>query len=127
MPSVIGFDNVGDMDVGTLIATCRARAGLSQRELAARAGTSAAAICLYESGERVPRLDTLDRIVSATGAALHIEVQHPEKIDLEANARALEKLLDLADRLPQRTESDEIEAPPFHVLAAGSLPDDGDA
>lgn len=58
------------MDVATFLRSCRSEAGLTQRQLADRAGTSAAAVCHYEQGTRVPRADTLVRLVAATGATL---------------------------------------------------------
>ena len=105
------------MDVATLIVRCRRQAGLSQRQLAELAGTSAAAICLYESGQRVPRVDTLTRLVAATGATLSMRATAPAGIDLAANGRKLEELLDLVDRLPRRS-APAITAPVFASLAA---------
>jgi len=46
------------------------RAGLSQRALAAAAGTSQPAIARYESGRGEPRADTLARLLAACGAEL---------------------------------------------------------
>lgn len=106
------------MDVATLVAACRRESGLTQRELAARAGTSAAAVCWYERGERVPRVDTLVRLVAATGASLRLVADPPAAIDLDANARALVDLLDLADHLPQHAAPD-LEAPVFAASARG--------
>ena len=103
------------MDAATLIARCREQAGLSQRALAERAKTSAAAICLYERGERVPRVDTLARIVAATGSTLELDAR-PARIDLAANARALEELLELSDHLPRRS-TDDLRFPVFRDLA----------
>jgi len=90
-----------------LIAGVRARSGLTQRALAERSGTSAAAICLYESGERTPRVDTLRRIVEAAGASLSFAVSWPSPptLDLHRNARVLEDVLGLADALPHRSRS----------------------
>ena len=59
---------------GNLIKLARRDAGLSQRELAKRAGTSQAAIAGYESGKRSPTLETLARIVRAAGQDLRIQV-----------------------------------------------------
>jgi transcriptional regulator with XRE-family HTH domain len=59
---------------GNLILIARRQSGLSQRELAARAGTSQGAIAQYESGKRSPSLDTLARIVRAAGQDLRIQV-----------------------------------------------------
>ncbi len=59
---------------GNLIKLARHDGGLSQRELAERAGTSQAAIAAYESGRRSPSLATLVRIVRAAGQDLRIQV-----------------------------------------------------
>ena len=103
------------MDAATLVRTCRLRAGLTQRELARRSGTSAAAVCLYERGDRVPRVDTLARLVAAAGATLELLAPAPT-IDVDANGRELAELLDLADRLPQRAGR-RIDGPVFAELA----------
>jgi transcriptional regulator with XRE-family HTH domain len=99
------------MDAATLLVSVRRRAGLSQRELARRARTSAAAVCLYERGERVPRVDTLERLVAAAGAALSVDAHIPD-IDVRARGEDLVAVLDLADQLPQR-HSPRLEFPPF--------------
>lgn len=64
-----------DGTAADIIRRSRQWAGLSQRELGARAGTSGPAISFYESGDRIPRVDTLERIVRATGARLTIAVE----------------------------------------------------
>lgn len=93
------------MDVGAIIEQARSRAELSQRDLADRAGTSGPAICFYENGDRMPRVDTLARIVAATGAQLTVAVEFDGSlVDPVDNARRLEDVLDLADALPQRHE-----------------------
>lgn len=116
--SVIASDNMALMDVATLLSRSRERAGLTQRELAARAHTSAAAICLYERGERVPRVDTLARILAAMDATLELEaIPAPSEIAAGANGRALEQLLDLADHLPRRSTR-QLRAPVFRDLAS---------
>ena len=90
---------------------------MSQRELARRASTSPAAVCLYERGERTPRTDTLARLVAATGSTLLLDAVPPsEAVDLEANGRVLEDLLELADHLPQRSD-EQLAFPPFRTLA----------
>lgn len=105
------------MDAATLLRGARTRAGLSQRDLARRAHTSPAAVCLYETGQRVPRVDTLARLVAAAGSTLELTAQPPvTAIDVEANALGLEELLDLADHLPQRHDA-ALRAPRFRDLA----------
>lgn len=59
---------------GNLVKLARHDAGMSQRDLARRAGTSQAAIAAYESGRRSPTLETLARIVRASGQDLRIQV-----------------------------------------------------
>lgn len=105
------------MDVATLLRSARLHAGMSQRALAEAAGTSAAAVCFYERGERVPRADTLVRLVAATGATLRWSTDPPAGIDVERNGRALVDVLELADALPGRRPPDEIAAPVFAALA----------
>jgi transcriptional regulator with XRE-family HTH domain len=105
------------MDVATLVSSVRRRAGLSQRELAARARTSAAAVCQYERGERIPRVDTLQRLVAAAGSSLTLAASAPPAIDLAANGRDLATVLGLADVLPQRHEP-ELRYPPVRELLA---------
>lgn len=59
---------------GNLIKLARRDAGLSQRELARRAGTSQATLSAYEAGRKSPSLDTLARVVRAAGQDLRIQV-----------------------------------------------------
>ena len=55
------------MDAAEVIRNAREQAGLSKRELARRAGTSAAALVEYETGRRDPGLRSLQRILAAAG------------------------------------------------------------
>lgn len=57
-----------------LLLRARRSSGLSQRELASRAGTSGATIAAYERGHKEPRLSTLRRLVEATGSTLVLDV-----------------------------------------------------
>lgn len=59
---------------GNLIKLARREAGISQRELARRAGTSQATLSAYEAGRKSPSLDTLARIIRAAGQDLRIQV-----------------------------------------------------
>ncbi|HEY5343939.1 MAG TPA: helix-turn-helix transcriptional regulator [Solirubrobacteraceae bacterium] len=53
------------MEVPPLIRGARQAAGLTQVELAARAGTAQPAIAAYESGAKTPNLATLERLLGA--------------------------------------------------------------
>jgi transcriptional regulator with XRE-family HTH domain len=61
-----------------LIRMARRQAGLTQTELAARVGTSQAAVSAYESGRRSPSVDTLVRILAATGLELRMHLAPPD-------------------------------------------------
>lgn len=50
-------------------------AGLTQAELARRAGITQSVVSAYESGRREPALSTLTRLVEATGASLRVLVE----------------------------------------------------
>ncbi len=69
-------------DVSALIREARAAAGLTQQELAERAGTSQPAIARYEQGTAVPTLPTLERLLLACGQRTHIST-----VEVEATPR----------------------------------------
>lgn len=69
-----------DIDIGTLIAEERHRAGLTQVQLAARSETSQAAIARYESNTVSPAVATLERVLRATGAALRVSSDPPLRL-----------------------------------------------
>jgi transcriptional regulator with XRE-family HTH domain len=53
------------MEITTLIRGARRDAGITQLELAVRAGTAQPAVAAYESGARTPNLATLTRLLGA--------------------------------------------------------------
>lgn len=68
-----------DLALGQLIYDLRTAAGLSQRELAERMGTTQSVISrLEEGGGAKNRLDTLARV--ATALERHLIVSFPEKV-----------------------------------------------
>jgi transcriptional regulator with XRE-family HTH domain len=104
------------MEPGALIALARRRSGLTQAELADRAGTSQPVISAYEHGRRDPSFRTLARLIEATGERLQISaVARPASIepprDLEAHGRRLLDVLSLADAVPHRPRSAVLHAP----------------
>jgi predicted nucleotidyltransferase/DNA-binding XRE family transcriptional regulator len=59
---------------GELIRRVREGAGLTQGELARRAGTSQAAVARYEAGDVSPVVTTLERLLAAGGCRLDLQV-----------------------------------------------------
>ncbi|MEX0835735.1 MAG: helix-turn-helix transcriptional regulator [Nitriliruptor sp.] len=60
------------MDAGTLLRRRRRAHGLSQRELALRAGTRQATISRIENGHEVPTVRRLDQLLTALGERLEL-------------------------------------------------------
>ena len=72
------------MVVDVLIRDARVRAGLTQAELARRAGTSQAAVARYEGGAASPAVSTLERLLRAAGAELRLEAVASPAADLSS-------------------------------------------
>lgn len=62
-----------------LVRQARLFAGLTQVQLAARAGVTQSVISAYESGRREPALSTLSRLVEAAGMRLDLQISPVEK------------------------------------------------
>lgn len=62
-----------------LLKDAREGAGLSQRELAHRAGTSQAMVARIERGQQSPSLATLERLVRACGRELRVDAPGGER------------------------------------------------
>jgi uncharacterized protein len=60
---------------GSVLRAARRKAGISQAELARRAGVAQSVISVYESGRRQPSVPTLASLVAATGLELQLEVR----------------------------------------------------
>jgi transcriptional regulator with XRE-family HTH domain len=102
---------MGGSVAGALLREARARAGLSQAELARRAGVSRSVLSVYESGRREPGSEALSRILAATGFRLGLQPSVREMDDARA-ARILEQVLELAEALPGRRRG-ALRYPPF--------------
>ena len=61
-------------DAASILRNARQRAGLSQRELASRAGTAQSVVARIELGQTSPTWDTLARLVSAAGFDLDVDI-----------------------------------------------------
>ena len=62
------------MTAGALLRQARQAAGLTQREVAARAGVQQSVVSAYESGGREPSLATLSSLVEASGLTLEVHL-----------------------------------------------------
>ena len=60
------------MDASSLLRKVREASGLSQEEMARRAGTSRPTLSAYEHGRKSPSADTLERLVAAAGFELDV-------------------------------------------------------
>lgn len=90
-------------EASTLVKEARTRAGLTQRQLAERAGVSQPVIAAYERGRRQPSWPMLEKLLEAAGFELQVLLRQRQAADdLEDRGRQLVQVLDLADVLPQR-------------------------
>ena len=105
------------MNGAAVLTRVRKRAGLTQAELARRAGTSQPVISAYEHGRRDPSIETLRRLVRAAGAELElgIGVRHeqdlPAAVDDDDRAARLVDVLLLADAIPGRATRPALACP----------------
>ena len=104
------------VDPGDLIKSVRRRHGLTQAELARRAGTSQPVVSAYERGHRDPTYTTLRKLVEAGGERLQITASASRNdlrppADAREHATRLADVLSLADAIPVRRRSHVLVAP----------------
>ena len=92
-----------------LVREARRRAGLTQRELAERAGTTQSAIARLESGRTSPSFDSVVRLVRLCGFRLDVALDPYDDSDI-AQAEALLRM-----SVDERVE---------HVLSAVAFAED---
>ncbi len=85
----------------SLVEEIRRRSGLSQAELARRAGMPRSVLNVYLRGRREPGADALLRIASAGGLDLELAQRKPP-LEAERAGRLLVEVLELAEALPFR-------------------------
>jgi transcriptional regulator with XRE-family HTH domain len=77
------------VELGELLAALRRRAGLSQDELARRAGTSGPTVAAYERGRKEPRWSTFVRLAAACGAVPRVILAAPGSTLTRSERRSL--------------------------------------
>jgi hypothetical protein len=77
------------MNAGALIREARLRAGLTQRELAEKVGTTQSSIARWEAGGARPSLETLSSLARSCGLELRISLAEPDPGDAALIERTL--------------------------------------
>lgn len=111
------------MDIAHEIQVARRAAGLTQTELAQRAGTSQAAVSAYEAGRKTPSAETFARLLAASGARLEV---HPARSavrslslsERERRGQILAQVIELAEALPAR-HARQLKLPPLRDIVGG--------
>ena len=85
-----------------LIEEIQRESGLSQAELARRAGLPRSVVNVYLRGKREPGADVLARLAAAAGFELQLARRKPP-VDPERAGRILVQVLELAEALPFRS------------------------
>src|SRR6476469_9180439 len=108
------------MSAAALIDDVLKQSGLSQAELARRAGIPRSVLNAYLRGHRDPGGDALLRIAAAGGVKVGVEQRKPP-VDPERASKILNQVLGLAEALPYRPRA-EMAYPPLkdRLAEAGS-------
>jgi transcriptional regulator with XRE-family HTH domain len=89
----------------SLVEKIRSQSGLSQAELARRAGIPRSVLNVYLHGHREPGADTLLRLAAAGGFGLELGRRKPP-VDAERASKILVQVLELAEALPFRPRAE---------------------
>ena len=66
------------MSISNVVREARRRAGLSQAELAQRAGVPKSTVGRIESGARMPSTEMVERLVRAAGLEVSVSLSEPD-------------------------------------------------
>jgi transcriptional regulator with XRE-family HTH domain len=94
-----------------LVKDIQRRSGLSQAELARRAGIPRSVLNVYMRGRREPGADALLRLAAAGGLDIRFAEREPP-VDPERAGKILVQVLELAEALPFRPKA-ENDYPPL--------------
>ncbi len=103
--------NQASTSAASLLADVLRDSGLSQAELARRAGIPRSVLNAYLHGTREPGAETLLRIAAAGGMEVQLAGRKPP-VDPERASRILVQVLELAEALPFRPRA-EMQFPPL--------------
>jgi transcriptional regulator with XRE-family HTH domain len=103
-----------------LVREIHRRSGLSQAELARRAGIPRSVLSFYLHGRREPGVDVLLRIAAAAGVDLQIGNRRPP-VNPERASQILVQVLELAEALPFRPRSEMLYPPLADRLSERAL------
>lgn len=112
------------MRPASLIRLSRRNAGLTQRDLGTRAGTSQAAVARYEAGLASPSVATLERLLRAAGTSLVLETRPAPPSNL-SEGRAAKLRRHRMDILSRAKASGAVDVRIFGSVARGE--DDADS
>lgn len=98
-----------------LLLEARRRAGITQTELARRAGIPRPVLSAYENGHREPGADTFLRLMRLAGFEFSLTGPASQLSEDARIGRDLALVLDLADRLP-RNKRGKLTYPPLRRL-----------
>lgn len=73
------------LSAAALVTRVRGERGMTQADLAARAGTSQSAVARYESGAATPSTATLTRLLRAAGFELEVRLKKTRASDLSTS------------------------------------------
>jgi transcriptional regulator with XRE-family HTH domain len=99
-------------DTATALRQARARAGLTQAQLARRTGVPTSVLSAYENGRREPSARTFRAVLRACG----VELTTVDRWDNARNGRLLELVMEMTDQLPKR-ERGQLDFPSFRRVA----------
>jgi transcriptional regulator with XRE-family HTH domain len=94
-------NSMATMPATSLVGEIHKLSGLSQAELARRAGLPRSVVNAYLRGKREPGADTLARLAAAGGFELGLARRKPP-VDVERASHILVQVLELAEALPFR-------------------------
>jgi transcriptional regulator with XRE-family HTH domain len=95
--------HLNEMDAARVLRQARRRAGLTQRQLASKAGVPQPMVARIESGAVMPRVDTLDRLLEVCGEGLESHPRPGRGLDRTGYRELLRK--PPSDRLRQASAS----------------------